>query len=96
MFGQNVEALKAISEAIGERVCLEAVYNGGKATLAPDSLMERHGELYLRAVRVAFDGRRPRQPKLGTFKVSGLTELKVTQQACLAKALLAQDVVAGR
>ena len=90
MFGPHLAALELLSEAIGKRVCIEAVYNGGRATLAPDSLAERHGELYLKAVTVSFDGRRPRHPKIGTFKLSGLTELRITSVECLPQAFLSQ------
>jgi hypothetical protein len=90
MFGDNLAALQVLVEAIGRGVCVTAVYNRGNITLAPESLTERHGELYLRAVRVEYDGRQPRQLKLGTFKLSGLSSLGLTDRACLAKELLTE------
>ena len=44
-------------------------------TLAPHILYTRHNELYVDAVTVDRDGRTPREVKLGTFKLSGLTGL---------------------
>ena len=69
-----------IEAAMAKRVCVSALYNRGRVTLAPHSLFERHGALYLRAVRLDYDGRRPREPKLGTFKLAGLTELEATRK----------------
>ena len=48
-----------LEQAIAKRVCVTALYNRGQATLAPHSLFERHGELYLRALTVDYDGRKP-------------------------------------
>ena len=69
-----------IEQAIAKRVCLTALYNRGTVLLAPHSLFERHGELYLRAVRVEYEGRKPREPKLGTFKLTGLSGLALTRK----------------
>ena len=69
-----------LEQAAAKKVCVTAVYNRGAVTLAPHSLFERHGELYLRAVRLEFDGRKPREPKLGTFKLSGLSEVAPTRR----------------
>lgn len=78
-----------IEAAMAKRVCVAGTYNRGRVTLAPHSLFERHGELYLRAVRLDYDGRRPREPKLGTFKLAGLTELEATRK------LFARSLFAG-
>ncbi|MFN3389990.1 MAG: hypothetical protein ACK40O_13800 [Allosphingosinicella sp.] len=69
-----------LEQAMAKRVCVSAVYNRGRATLAPHSLFERHGDLYLRAVTVDYDGRKPKEPKLGTFKLSGLSGLALTRK----------------
>ena len=82
------EALRIMAEAIGSGLCVTAVYNRGKVTLAPESLVDRHGQLYVSAVRVEYDGRRPLQPKLGTFKLSGLTELRLSSTPCVARQIL--------
>lgn len=69
-----------LEQAIAKRVCVTGLYNRGQATLAPHSLFERHGELYLRAVTVDYDGRKPKEPKLGTFKLAGLSNLALTRK----------------
>ena len=79
-----MSSVVTIAEAIGTGRCITAIYNRGTVTLAPESLIDKHGELYLRAVRLEFDGRRPRFPKLGTFKLSGLTELSLSMTRCSA------------
>jgi hypothetical protein len=83
----EVEALAR--EAMAKRVLLVATYNKGRSTLAPHSLFERHGELYLRAVTVERDGRAPREPKLGTFKLSGLSDVERTRRLFSKTALFA-------
>lgn len=69
-----------LEQAIAKRVCVTALYNRGQATLAPHSLFERHGELYLRALTVDYDGRKPKEPRLGTFKLAGLSSLALTRK----------------
>jgi hypothetical protein len=83
----KAEAL--VHEAMAKRVLLTATYNKGRSTLAPHSLFERHGELYLRAVTVERDGRPPREAKLGTFKLSGLYEVERTRRLFSRAALFA-------
>ena len=78
-----------IEAAATKRVCLTAIYNRGSVTLAPHSLFERHGELYLRAVRIEYEGRKPREPKLGTFKLAGLSEVEATRK------LFSRSIFAG-
>jgi len=95
MFDDSTGALRTLVEAIGRGLCVTAVYNRGNITLAPESLAERHGELYLRAVRIEYDGREPRQPKLGTFKLSGLSALELTALKCLPKDILAGAAQSG-
>ena len=70
-----------VLEAIALRKCLDAVYNNGTVRLAPHILFSRHDELYISAVTVSRDGQAPREPKLGTFKLVGLRDLKVTEEA---------------
>ena len=70
-------------EAIARRRCLHAVYNRAPVRLAPHILYTRHDELYVDAVTVERDGRKPREIKLGTFKLSGLHEPAVDSQPFL-------------
>ena len=81
--------VEPIEQAMAKRVCVTALYNRGSVLLAPHSLFERHGELYLRAVRLEYEGRKPREPKLGTFKLSGLSAVAVTRK------LFARSLFAG-
>lgn len=53
-------------------------YNGGRSLLAPFTLFSRRGERYLRAITLARDGRQASRLKLGTFKLSGLSEVEAT------------------
>lgn len=68
-----MEASKLVLEAIALRRCLEATYNRMAVKLAPHILYTRHGELYVDAVTVERDGRPPKETKLGTFKLAGLS-----------------------
>ena len=66
-----------LSFAIARRVRVAANYNRAEAVLAPHSLFERHGDLFVRAVTLEYDGRTPREPKLGTFKLAGLSSVRM-------------------
>ena len=85
----DVSVSDLLAHAIKRKVCITATYNRGAATLAPHSLFERHGDLFLRAVTVDYDGRKPKEPKLGTFKLSGLNDLAVTRKLFSPKAAFA-------
>lgn len=69
-----------IDQAIAKKFCIAAIYNKVAVTLAPHSLFTKHDELYLRAVTVEHDGRKPRETKLGTFKLAGLSEVNPTRK----------------
>ena len=70
----------AISEAISQRRCLFAVYNKGQVRLAPYILYTRHDELYLDGVVLDRDGKAPRELKLATFKLDGLTAVRLLDE----------------
>jgi hypothetical protein len=72
---------RIVLEAIARRRCLHATYNRAAVRLAPHILYTRHDELFVDAVTLEHDGRRPREKKLGTFKVAGLHEPVVAGQA---------------
>jgi hypothetical protein len=72
---------RIVLEAIARRRCLEAVYNRMTVRLAPHILYTRHDELFVDAVTIERDGRRPREAKLGTFKLAGLRDPAVAGQA---------------
>jgi hypothetical protein len=65
-------------EAIVKQLCVATTYNRMEVTLAPHILYTRHGELYVDAVTVEREGRPPREPKLGTFKLAGMQPLRLT------------------
>lgn len=80
MLNDSPSVQDLLEQAMARRVCISALYNRGRATLAPHSMFERHGELYLRAVTVDFDGRKPKEPKLGIFKLAGLSDVALTRK----------------
>jgi len=63
-----------LAAAIERLVRISAIYNKGHVILAPHILYKRHDELYVDAVTIERDGAAPREAKLGTFKVDGLTD----------------------
>lgn len=69
-----------ILQAIVERRCLTATYNRGVVTLAPHIIYTRHGELHVDGVALERDGNRPREPKLGTYRLSGLGDIALTDR----------------
>jgi WYL domain len=75
-----METNPIILEAIARQKCLFATYNRSAFKLAPYILYTRHGELYVDAVAVKRDGLPPREIKLGTFKVAGLSDVAVDDE----------------
>ncbi len=65
--------------AIASRTCVTATYNRGKVKLAPYALYERDDALFLDAVTIERDGRPPREPKVGSFRLAGLVNLSSTK-----------------
>lgn len=66
---------KILLEAIALHKSITARYNRGTVRLAPHILYTRHGELHVDATTLERDGQPPRETKLGTFKLAGLTDL---------------------
>mgnify|MGYP003394258167 CR=1 FL=1 len=75
-----MQAPTAIFEAIALHKCLRATYNRLVVTLAPHILYTRHDEMFIDAVTIEREGRAPRELKLGTFKLAGLSDLAVIDQ----------------
>ena len=71
---------RLLFEAIALRKCIEATYNRMVVKLAPHVLYTRHDELFVDAVTVERDGQRPRETKLGTFKLAGLKGVAVADR----------------
>ncbi|WP_136161228.1 hypothetical protein [Sphingomonas flavalba] len=78
---------KLLLEAIALRKCIMATYNRTAFKLAPHILYTRHDDLFVDAVTLERDGRRPREIKLGAFKLAGLSELALTAQTFQPEAL---------
>ena len=72
---------KILLEAIALRKCVAARYNRMAVRLAPHILYTRHDELFVDAVTVERDGQPPREIKLGSFKLAGLTQLELAPQS---------------
>lgn len=76
-----MESSKLLLEAIALRKCVAATYNRNRVKLAPHVLYTRHDELFIDAVTVERNGEAPRETKLGTFKLAGLTEIELAARA---------------
>lgn len=76
-----------IFEAIATRKAVKASYNRGVVTLAPHILYTRNDALHIDAVTIDRDGQPPREEKIGTFKLDGLTEIDLTEREFAVSAL---------
>lgn len=74
-------------EAIVKRQAVAATYNRVEVTMAPHVLYTRHGELHVDAVTIERDGKPPREEKIGTFKLSGLSAVRITPRRFTPSAL---------
>jgi hypothetical protein len=72
-----MEHNKLLLEAIALQKCVMATYNRMAVKLAPHILYTRHDELFVDAVTLERDGRRPKEMKLGAFKLAGLKDLEL-------------------
>lgn len=72
-----MQAPTEIFEAIALQKCLKVTYNKMVVTLAPHILYTRHDEMFIDAITIDRDGRPPRELKLGTFKLAGLSDIEV-------------------
>lgn len=70
-----------VFEAIVRKMCLSATYNKVEMTLAPHVIYTKHDELFIDCDVVARDGKPPKEPKIGTFKLIGLSALRITPRA---------------
>jgi hypothetical protein len=77
---RSMSSSRIVLEAIARRRCLHATYNRAAVRLAPHILYTRHDELFVDAVTLEHDGRRPRETRIGTFKLAGLREPAVADQ----------------
>lgn len=73
-----------ILEAIVRRLCIVVTYNRQRVVHAPHILYTRHGELHIDAVAVERDGKPPREAKIGTYRLTGLNDIEITDRAFFA------------
>ena len=71
---------EVIRRAIETLTCVAATYNRGQVKLAPFVLYHRDDAVFADAVTVERDGRPPREPKLGAFRLSGLSDVRPTRE----------------
>ena len=74
-------------EAIVKKQAVVVTYNRQEVTLAPHILYTRHGDLHVDAVTLERDGRPPKEEKVGTYKLSGLSGVRLTPRRFLVSAL---------
>ncbi len=68
-----------ILEAIALRRLLAARYNKLGLVLAPHVLYRRNDSYFIDAITLLRDGKEPREPKVGSYNLAGLSELGVTE-----------------
>ncbi|HWK35092.1 hypothetical protein [Sphingomonas sp.] len=76
-----------IMEAIVRQLCLAATYNRADIVVAPHILYMRHDELYVDALTVSRNLMLAKEPKLATFKLTGLGALRLTDRSFVPSAL---------
>ena len=74
-------------EAIVKRQAVAATNNPIAVTLAPHILYTRHGDLHVDAVTLEREGKPPKEVKLGTFKLAGLSAVRLTPRRFAASQL---------
>ncbi|MFP5396251.1 MAG: hypothetical protein ACLGHF_08830 [Alphaproteobacteria bacterium] len=72
------DARLTLLEAITRRILVEAQYNGATIRLAPHLMFERHGDLFVAALNLGKSWRSDEEPRLGQFKLAGLTSCTLT------------------
>lgn len=87
---------KLILEALEGDFRVRGTYNGGSMLLEPLLLYREHDAAFLLAASVEREGRPPREIKVGSFRLSGLTEVCLTQEPSSQAAPLPADWTAGR
>ena len=74
-------------EAIVKQQAVAATYNRVEVIFAPHVLYTRHGDLHVDAVTIERDGKPPKEEKLGTFKLAGLSAVRITPRRFTRSAL---------
>lgn len=73
-------AEKTVIEAIATQRLISARYNGAEMALAPHLLFARHGDLFISALNPAKNWRSDEEPRLGHFKLAGLSEITLRDE----------------
>ena len=73
-----------IVESITRKICIAIVYNKTAMTLAPQIAYTKHDDLFIDAVVVEREGKPPKEVKLSTFKLAGLSGISLTPQSFTA------------
>lgn len=68
-----------ILEAIALRRHLGARYNKLGLVLAPHVLYRRNDSFFIDAITITREGAEPREPKVGSYNLAGLSELEVLE-----------------
>lgn len=71
---------KELLQAIATRVCVTATYNRDQIVMAPHILFTKHDEVHAAGVVLERNGKPPKEPKVGTFKLAGLHDVAVTDR----------------
>ena len=74
------DARLTLFEAISTKRTVEALYNGATIRLAPHLMFERHGDLFVSALNLGKTWRSDEEPRLGQFKLAGLSETALLNQ----------------
>lgn len=69
------------AQAIAERKCLRASYNGDLLIIAPHVLYTHHDAYFIDGVVLSRNGAPAKQVKMGVFKLTGLKKPAVDEQA---------------
>lgn len=70
---------QAILAAIALRKCLKASYNRSIVLLAPHVLYQRNDSYFIDAITIERDGAPPREEKVGSFNLAGLSEVEISE-----------------
>ncbi|WCT73019.1 hypothetical protein PQ455_15485 [Sphingomonas naphthae] len=73
----DADPVPLLTDAIATRRAIEAVYNRDTIRLAPHVLYRRDDTLFLDGVVMQRNGAPPREAKLGAFRLTGLTRLRM-------------------
>ena len=66
-----------LMEAISRKLNVEAQYNGATIRFSPHLMFERHGDLFVSALNLGKVWRSDEEPRLGQFKLAGLSQAKL-------------------